>query len=174
MTIIGVDPAFRENGLGFCIFEPYGKILTFVKIDDVYHFDKVLRDIKNTYNGVYLAIENSNLQSAIFGGKNKKESLQVFAKRCQDVGKNKAVSQIISNQSRFLLGDENVKDFSPLKKGDKDDASKFKRRLLKYDIATVSYLNKKNTTNEDQRDAFKVASLYYDELKLLERVRMNK
>jgi len=165
MTIIGVDPAFRENGFLVCIFRPIEKTIQFVKIEDIYSYDYCLRVAQNSFNDVYVAIENSNLQSAMFVPKGKFESIEAYSKRCQDVGKNKAVSQQISKQSKYLFGEERVKDYSPLKKGAKDDVAAFKRRLVKYNIKFDS------RTNQDQRDAFKLATLFYDEIKLKERIK---
>lgn len=165
MTIIGVDPAFREGGFWLCIFEPTEKSIQFIKIDDIYHYDFCLRTVKNGFYPIYVAIENSNLQSAMFVPKGKFESIEAYSKRCQDVGKNKAISQQVSNQSKYLFGEQFVKDYSPLKKGAKDDLAGFKRRLVKYNIKFDS------RTNQDQRDAFKLATLFYEEIKLKERIK---
>lgn len=104
---IGIDPAFREKGIGFCMLE--GNQVTFKK----YSINELLNAIagKEFINAI-VCVENSNMQSTTFSTfhyekliKSKKYSTKSTLSLCQrqsrDVGKNMATSEIICRMLDF-------------------------------------------------------------------------
>ena len=181
MIIIGVDPAFRKDGFWVCRYYPFrfednrlaGEI-HYSKINSIFSFKNYIDDlVRFSKLKVFVSIENSNLQNVVFTPKNPKETLAAYSIRCCKIGKNMAISQQVYELCIGYFGKENVKSFSPKDKGKKDDNHLYNLRKIKYNIME-EYSSKKssrNRTNQDQRDAFKLATLLYDELKLKERIR---
>jgi len=145
MVRIGIDPAFRKSGIGFCMQE--GKQVIFKQ----YSIIELLNDINaGCFKNTSVCVENSNLQNTSFDLVGNKS---VVARKSRNVGANQAVSQIICDAIRFKCA--KFLEISPLKKGEKD---------LDDSSATTTCKRKgwemnKKRLNQDDRDAFKLMLL---------------
>lgn len=120
--VIGVDPAIRNNGLGVCVIKPEG-VVEFPKFKG--------RGIVAFTNWIYTVpkgsravIENSNLQNATFDNSG---NSSVRARKSRNVGMNQGISVVLVEFLEDALGEWNVKQISPLKKGSKWNAERFNR-----------------------------------------------
>ena len=142
---IGIDPAFRESGIGFCIRN--GKDIDFRK----YSFLELIEQINlGAFQNDIVAVENSNLQSVSF---DRRGSKAVISRKSRDAGKNMAVSQIICDALESRC--KRLIQVSPRQKG-----AKFLESRLVYDICK-SYSwqivgKKAKAMNQDDRCAFKI------------------
>lgn len=142
---IGIDPAFRKSGIGFCI-RSEGNI-EFRK----YSVLELLKQINlGEFQNDFVAVENSNLQKTSF---DRRGSKAVIAKKSRDAGKNMAVSQIICDALELRC--KNLIQVSPKQKG-----AKFLKSKLVYDICKSNKWeiegNKAKAMNQDDRCAFKI------------------
>lgn len=155
ITYIGIDPAFRENGLGFV--EKRDDEIIFRKMS----INELLTNIeKGIYKHCVVGIENSDMQTFKFkldatikycqrkGLKGRRRDA-VIAESMARVGKNQATSQIIVDKLKFNC--IKVVEISPKEKGSKEGKDWYEEviRLRKWKA------NKKRT-NQDDRDALKV------------------
>lgn len=140
---IGVDPAFRKNGMSVCILspneEPYFK--TFSSFLAFYGWVA----FGDAPKSAIWCVENSNMQDSTF---NMKGNKQQIAKTSRNVGKNQAVSQITVWLLQSHFGKDSVLSISPREKGRKLNAAEFK---------AASGL--KIRSNQDERDAWKLARI---------------
>lgn len=159
MIKIGIDPAFRKSGIGFCMQE--GKEVIFKK----YSIIELLNDINaGCFKNASVCVENSDMQSFKFKLKkmtsfyrNKGYQAERIHNLCAEygarVGKNQAVSQIICNAIKFKCA--SLYEVSPKGKGSKDldDSSVFST------CEGEGWSMNKKRLNQDNRDAFKLMLL---------------
>jgi len=174
MTIIGVDPAYRDEGFGIVIFRPNENSLQKVKCKNLWEFETILLRWVNPAENIYIAIENSMLQSATFIPRNynpktkRLENDESYGNRCQRVGMNRAVSQMAVDKAIELFGKQYVVQFSPKEKGATEPQSVFELRLKKHNIPLTKELTR---TNSDIRSAFMCASKALSIIKLKEKIK---
>jgi len=154
MKFIGVDPAFRKNGFWCAIIERPENTIRFVECKTLGDFANLLIWEKPDH----ILIENSNMQKAQFRqGASTKEK--------QNVGMNMAVSQISVDLAVSLLGLELPVEVSPKRKGTKiADLNIFQAWLKANTLTAENY--KGNKTEQDKRDAAKLAIMAEQEFKL--------
>ena len=153
---IGIDPAFREKGIGFCMLE--GSVVTFKK----YSINELLNSIANNelVNAI-VCVENSNIQSTTFSTyhyeklvKSKKYTIKSALSLCQrqsrDVGKNMATSEIICRMLDFRC--KKLVEVSPKEKGNKWEKGDIVFRC----IDRNKWSSNKKKLNQDDRDSFKL------------------
>lgn len=158
VSIIGLDPAFRKGGFAACKIQVQdGKqlIFAFVNFADFPEFLSFVKE--NAGTGCIWGIENSNLQNATFA-KYYGNASQVN-KISRNVGANQAVSQIAIDILRVFDNAHNVYEISPKQKGNKWTASEAKAVLKDFGW-------EQKTTNQDQRDALKIALIALKKAKL--------
>ena len=153
---IGIDPAFRDKGIGFCMLE--GDHVTFKKMS----INELLNCIANNeFVNAIVCVENSNLQSTTFSTyhyerlvKSKKYSMKSTLSLCQrqsrDVGKNMATSEIICRMLDFRC--KKLKEVSPKDKGAKWEKDDIVFRCINRN----GWKSNKKKLNQDDRDAFKL------------------
>ena len=145
MIRIGIDPAFRQKGIGFCILD--GKEVIFKQ----YSIIELLNDINaGCFKSASVCVENSKLQNTSFDMAGSKS---VVARKSRNVGANQAVSQIICDAIRFKCA--KFLEISPLKKGEKFLDSSIIEGSCKLHKWTMN----KKRLNQDDRDAFKLMLL---------------
>lgn len=143
MVFIGIDPAFRSRGFSICIID--GQNINF-KTFKTGFLGFCLWFVNESPGAAICAVENSNLINATFntiGNKN------IIARKSRDAGKNQAVSQ---NTSDLLSTKYKVYDISPKEKGGKWTAEAYEQI-----IKAEGYTPNKKRSNQDERDAFKLA-----------------
>lgn len=160
-TYIGIDPAFRKDGMAMCIisFSPQSQQwkMEFFKLKSVLdackHFMFSGRDAtpdeKIAYRSLVFCVENSNDQSCTF---DKSGNKGVAARKSRNVGANQAVSQLICDIIKEFRPGATLIELSPLKKGSKLTSAEF---LASAKAHGVIYSGK--TTSQDKRDAYKLA-----------------
>ena len=141
---IGIDPAFREDGMGVCVLQDRRAL--FPKIEGFLHLQEWLRD--QAPRPARIIIENSNLQNASFDLRGNRS---VIAKKARNVGTNQAVSQLIVDFCRQLFGTAHVIEVSPQQKG-----SKWCQRTALAVAATNGHELPKRLS-QDKRDAYALA-----------------
>jgi hypothetical protein len=159
-TVIGIDPAFRDNG--FCLCDIKGDEVSFSNYK--LGFLDFMEDIKSVHAGVYsktiIAIENSNLQNTNFDTTG---SRGVISRKGRNVGSNQAISQLVVDfckrhtQSKIL-------NLSPQRKGKKWNQAQFEA-IVKQERHRI--IQNKKGNNQDERDAYKLALIALKELKRL-------
>lgn len=147
MIYIGIDPAFRKDGIGCCVIE--GDTINFPKIGSFITFVEFVDDLNP--DDVVMVIENSNLQNVTFirTGNARKDK-----KISRNVGMNQAISQMFFDYAKHKL--KHVHEISPKTKGRKLSHQDITPLFAKYN--TVNNY-KGNKTEQDKRDAFKLAFL---------------
>lgn len=139
-VIIGVDPAFRQKGFTIAIVDEENEIAFKAFKNGFYDFLGWL--INDCPDNAIFGIENSNLQKAVF-----KKGTGV------SVGKNQAASQYTVDACK-LIYPKTTFEWSPKQKG---------RKMNHIEIVGMCKGNRwvlpKNKTNQDERDALKMASL---------------
>lgn len=143
MVFIGIDPAFRSRGFSICIID--NKNVTFKTFKRGF-LGFCFWFMNESPGAAICAVENSNLINATFntiGNKN------IIARKSRDAGKNQAVSQ---NTSDLLSTKYKVFDISPKEKGGKWTAAAYEQI-----IKAEGYTPNKKRSNQDERDAFKLA-----------------
>ena len=150
MKIIGIDPAFRENGIGFAELDTETRHITFEK----YSVNQLIGKIyKREFINSIVIVENSNLQNTSFDLRGTKS---VVARKSRNVGCNQATSQIIFDALQFQC--HKRIELSP-----KDKGAKFlKDDLVKGIAKTREWELSKNNLNQDDRDAFKLVEIAYN------------
>lgn len=174
---IGIDPSFRKGGFGCCFFNINTKEIIFKMFDSPIDFffyistgfiptkenistprallEKISKRLDSPsidrYNNCVVIVEDSNLQNTTF---NMKGSKSVVAKFSRNVGTNQAVSNRVVKECELLFGTDRVKGISPKEKGSKLNGVFFKNMLLQMGVTPPK------KSNQDQRDAAKLAFLY--------------
>lgn len=143
MIYVGIDPAFRQGGFAVCILYDGASDLTFKTFKNGLpdFLDWLFADAPS---GATWAIENSNLQKVLF-------SRLATKKQAMDVGKNMAASVYTSELIRRHDTTAVVIDVSPKDKGTKLTHAAYVQ------VSRQSGIEPMNGTNQDQRDAFKLA-----------------
>jgi hypothetical protein len=150
--IIGIDPAFRENGFSICVIE--NKVVSFLT------FKRGFLDFQawviNTFisneqkESVFVGVENSNLQNINFSHFSKQK---VSEKVSRNIGANQAISQLTVDFCTDFFGAKNVKEISPKEKGKKQVTNE----VLFFDIKARGLSCLKNRVNQDNRDSYFIA-----------------
>jgi hypothetical protein len=154
MKFIGVDPAFRKNGFWCAIIERPQNTVRFVECKNLGAFTNLLIWEKPDH----ILIENSNLQKLQFNP-------NASNKERQNVGMNMAVSQISVDIATEVLCLELPVEISPKKKGAKiADLNLFEAWLKANTLTAENY--KGNKTEQDKRDAAKLAIIAEQQYKL--------
>lgn len=160
-TYIGIDPAFRKDGMAMCIisFSPTQQSwqMEFFKfksvLDACKHFMFSGRDAspdeKIAYRNLVFCVENSNLQNCTF---DKSGNEGEKARKSRNVGANQAISQLICDILREFRPGATLLEVSPLQKREKLTSAEFKASAKAHGII---YSGK--TTSQDKRDAYKLA-----------------
>lgn len=144
---IGVDPAFRAGGFWACLIDRKISEVRFERFDNVLAWFGWLQW---SAPFCFIAVENSNEQNASFDMSGTKAEV---ARKARNVGTNQAVSQLAVEAVRRVLGGECVWSVSPEKKGAKWDEKTAQA------VAKSERLEIPAKTNQDQRDALKLALL---------------
>lgn len=138
--IVGIDPAFRQKGFTIAIVDENREIAFKTFKNGFYDFVGWL--MNDCPDNAIFGIENSNLQKAVF-----KKGTGV------SVGKNQAASQYTVDACR-LFYPKTTYEWSPKDKG---------KKLSHMEILGLCNQNRwklpKKTTNQDERDALKMADL---------------
>jgi len=113
-TRIGIDPAFRKNGMGVCVISPDNEV-TFPRFKGrgLVAFVKWL---KTAPDNVLVTIEDSNLQNATFNNSGTKAKSNRVSR---NVGCNQAASAYIVDFCIDRWGHKVVRAISAQKKGGK-------------------------------------------------------
>tara|TARA_R100000655_G_scaffold23948_1_gene48103 strand:+ start:1192 stop:1674 length:483 start_codon:yes stop_codon:yes gene_type:complete len=144
---IGVDPAFRAGGFSICIIDKAKKSVNFKTFKNGFlgFCNWFLNDAPKVGN-VLFCVENSNLTRATFDTRG---NTLIVARKSRNVGKNQAISQ---NTADLIRSKYPLIDLSPAQKGRKWTAEQFKR------VAdSEGHTIEKKRTNQDERDAYKLA-----------------
>lgn len=157
-AFIGIDPAFRDYGVGICILVEgqNGLKATFPRYRTTWDALNAIADIARHADGMgdtFFAVENSNQQNTTFqkymGGKNVAQLLRIS----RNVGANQAISQLIVD---LLKGyDVELLEVSPERKGSKWTKEHAAMVAKQYGIELPR-------TSQDDRDALKLAIILYE------------
>jgi len=143
---IGIDPAFRQNGFAMCIIDTSDNTVYYKMFKNGF-LDFVSWFLHDSPERALICVENSNLQNKTFSYyKGSKKELEHISR---SVGKNQAISQCVVDLCKTKY---KVVDCSPKDKGAKWNATTYNRILKQQKHKT-----EKNTSNQDQRDAYKLA-----------------
>jgi hypothetical protein len=143
---IGIDPAFRANGFAMAIIDTTDNTVLFKVFKDGFlGFSSWF--LNDSPDKALICVENSNLQNKTFsyykGNKNE------MARISRSVGKNMAISQCVVDLCKTKY---KVVDCSPKAKGSKWTAPQY-NAVMKQEKHTTT----KKTSNQDERDAYKLA-----------------
>ena len=118
MILLGLDPAFRENGFAVAMYDPEDLFepLRFVIFRNAGCFIGWL--VNDAPVLAYACVENSNLDSAVYHLHNRMNARTAAAVGIR-VGKNQAISQLAVDLLKNRYGKHNVLEVSPSKKGGK-------------------------------------------------------
>lgn len=154
---IGIDPAFRAGGFSICIIDTSENTITFKTFKNGFlgFCDWFLNE---SPAAAVVCVENSNLTRATFDLKGSK---LVIARKSRNVGKNQAISQ---NTVDLCKTKYHVINCTPKQKGKKWNKDIFNTVLIKEGHRT----NKKRT-NQDERDAYKLALIALKKPYLIEK-----
>ena len=156
-TFVGIDPAFRESGMGICVLSENesGLVAEFHRSKTTLSAIRFLDSFctLSMYEKTYFAVENSNLQSTTFAkyvaGNNSAQLMRIS----RNVGANQAVSQLIVDLLNERIMD--VVEVNPQRKGKKWTKEQAEQVAKKYGISLPR-------TSQDDRDAFKLAIILYE------------
>lgn len=152
ISIIGIDPSFRENGMGICrmYIDEKDVKMTFVYVQNVIDALGIFEKAAIITSDVVFVVENSNLQNVTFA--KYKGSLHELQKISRNIGANQAVSQLIVDYLRAKSCE--VVEVAPDVKGRKWSQHECKAVAKEYGIDWPE------RTSQDKRDAFKLAIQY--------------
>lgn len=160
MKIIGLDPAFRKNGFGYCVLEMEGKKVVNVSFDTFPDFMAFFQWVMSFDSEAIFGVENSNLQNSTFGRYH--SGAKGLNKISRNVGANQAVSQITVDILKWRFEGKNVIEFSPKEKGSKWSLYEAQSALVGLNVA-----NSKVKMTQDQRDALKISILTLEKSKII-------
>ena len=143
---IGIDPAFRQNGFAISIIDKSDNTVRF-KIFKNGFLDFVSWFLYDSPDTAIICVENSNLQNKTFSYY--KGNSKEMARISRSVGKNQAISQCVVD---LVSTKYKVIDCSPKDKGKKWNAAQYKNAMLR-----EGHITTKKTSNQDERDAYKLA-----------------
>lgn len=150
IVYVGVDPAFRIGGFWACFLDHTDRTATFRQFRDVLAFDRFIHSPDAPENA-FFCVENSNLQNQNFDMTGSREEI---ARKGRNVGTNQAVSELTVRSACDRYGPNAVINISPRQKGAKWPESTFQVCAKQDRVSLVGY-----TGNQDQRDAFKLATI---------------
>jgi len=155
--MIGIDPAFRQNGYAACIIDEAATVSfrMFFSFLDVLDW---VEELKTLDAKPFFCIENSNMQDASFDLTGSRAEV---AKKARNVGKNQAASQYTVDLMCKNFGEDKVYEISPAQKGEK---IAFDNRIFAIG-KTYGHVFLKKKLNQDERDAYKMAYLGIDNFK---------
>lgn len=143
---IGIDPAFRTNGFAISVIDQSDNTVYF-KVFKNGFLDFVSWFLHDSPDVAILCVENSNLQNKTFSYyKGNKAELEHISR---SVGKNQAISQCVVDLASTKY---KVIDCSPKQKGKKWNAAEYKSAMNR-----EGHITTKKTSNQDERDAYKLA-----------------
>lgn len=154
--VIGLDPAFRKGGFGYCELKYDMNKVVDVSFGSFADFKAFFVFVNSTDKQVTWGVENSNLQNITFAKYVKSHKIS------RNVGANQAISQITVDILRWYFGNDNVIEFSPKQKGVK--WSLYQAQSILFDLGLP---NTRLKMTQDQRDALKIAILTFEKAKLL-------
>ena len=148
MTYIGIDPAYRKNGFTLCIIKKNLVRYETMKSGFLDYVKWLMQSsIEGLFSDVVFCIENSAMQDVLF---DMRGPAAVIAKKGRSVGKNQAISQCTVDLTRQFFQD--VYEISP-----KDKGQKWTHEEYRGVMEEGGYVATKKTSNQDERDAFKLA-----------------
>lgn len=145
---IGCDPSFRAGGFWAAVLDMADKTLSFHSFDLLTWHD-FLRS-QDAPDRCFVMVENSNMQNQSF---DMTGTRQEIARKGRNVGCNQAVSELTYLSALRRYGKDNVFQVSPKEKGAKIKEHTMFLGLLRAE----GILLPKGSTNQDQRDAAKLA-----------------
>lgn len=148
MVRIGVDPAFRKGGFYIAIYDSSDRSMRFKGFKSVLDYYDWIRSDEAPEKATCI-IEDSNLQNHTF---DKKGNRGVIMAKSRSVGKNQAISDTAVEASEKRYGKDNVYAISPKQKGAKWTKRQFESVMIMKKITLD-----KRQSNQDQRDAAKLA-----------------
>lgn len=146
---IGVDPSFRKNGFWACLVDMRTKTREFLLFDTVLDWYDWLREKAPEF--AFVAIENSNKQNKSFDTTGRPD---VVARKGRNVGTNQAASELAVIAAIRRYGPGRVFSISPKEKGRKWTPEQFV-----YISQADGLPMPKGGSNQDQRDAYKMATI---------------
>jgi hypothetical protein len=163
MRIIGLDPSLRTKGFAACemVYDTNEAVETinFYRFARFYNFiDFCQARIHD--ESIYWAVENSNLQNATFA--HYKGNTAQLKKISRNVGANQGISQAVVDMLVYYFTVDRVVEVSPAQKGIKWDTRTATHVAAQYGI-------KLPQTSQDERDAFKIATIGYTNYLLTKR-----
>lgn len=144
MIYIGIDPAFRNDGFAVCVIDEANEVAFKVFRRGIIDFIGWL--FHDAPIGAVWAVENSNLQSVLF-------NRLATKKEAMSVGKNQACSVYTCELIRQHDKKATVFEVSPKDKGKKLTQPQYVQYAQQHGFKPIS------GTNQDQRDAFKLACI---------------
>lgn len=149
--IIGIDPAFRKNGMAVAVIDKDSKTVYSEILNGVIDFYKFINSF-NSDEIDLIIIENAHLQNVTF---EKKDNSKILARISRNVGMVQAVSAQMVQIAKDLVGDKRVISVSPKEKGVKIYDKKIFEAYLR--SLGLKYVGERNT--QDIRDAVKIATI---------------
>lgn len=148
-TILGIDPAFRQEGTALCLLE--NKTLTFWRPQDLWELMDWIRVHRERLD--YVMVEDSYQDKVTYPRSVNKKS--VVAKISRDVGMNQAASQYIISWAIKCMGEDKVLGVTPAQKGKKQPDNIF-RGIVRQDGLQIESGYKRQKNYQDERDAYMV------------------
>ena len=129
MILIGIDPAYRDNGFAAAIYDPEDATepLRFIVFRNVLAFLGWMTN--DAPAAAFVCVENSNLDSTVYHIHHRMNARQAAAVGLA-VGKNQAISQIAVDMFRVKYGEKAVTEVAPNKKG----GAVYERRIALVDV----------------------------------------
>lgn len=152
MTILGIDPAFRQEGTALCLQKD--RELLFWRPKDLWELMDWIRVHRHDLD--YVMVEDSYQDRVTYPrGKGKKLKVGTIAKISRDVGMNQAASQYIISWAIKCLGEDKVIGVTPGQKGKKQPDNIF-QGIVRQDKMTIIGGYKPQKNYQDERDAYMV------------------
>lgn len=154
IKVVGLDPAFRKGGFGYCELRCDRNKVVDVSFGSFADFKAFFVFVNSTDSKVVWGVENSNLQNITFAKYVKSHKIS------RNVGANQAVSQVTVDILRWHFGENNVIEFSPKQKGAKWSLDIANGVLHSYGLPRAKKIS------QDKIDALKIAILTLEKAKL--------
>ncbi len=149
---IGIDPAFRINGFAMAIIDKETKTVVYSQFKAGFiDFSRWVIQNNQMKDKALICVENSNLMNKTFDMRGTK---LVIARKSRDVGKNQAISQNVVDLCQSL-------GFSVIEMSPKGKGNKWKHSTLEMVLKDEGLKPEVNKTNQDKRDAAKLALIAY-------------
>ena len=149
---VGIDPAFRINGFAMAIIDSKTKTVVYSQFKAGFiDFSKWAIQNQQMFDKTLICVENSNLMNRTFDMRGSK---LVIARKSRDVGKNQAISQNVVDLCQSL-------GFSVIEMSPKGKGNKWNHSTLEQVLNDEGLKPEVNKTNQDKRDACKLALIAY-------------